>query len=77
MANVVPPEYLLGERALYVAAVKASKPTYSQTGVIPESGMKNALNMLVEFDPELKSATIDLPKTFDGRFVKKAAETIK
>lgn len=77
VANVVPPEYLLGERALYVAAVKASKPTYSQTGVIPESGMKNALNMLVEFDPELKSATIDLPKTFDGRFVKKAAETIK
>ncbi len=39
--------------------------------------MKNALNMLVEFDPELKAAKIDLPKTFDGRFVAKAAETIK
>lgn len=77
VAKVVPEEYLLGDRALYIAAVKASKPTYSLTGVIPESGMKNALNMLVEFDPELKSAKIDLPRTFDGSFVKKASETIK
>lgn len=77
VAKVVPEDYLLGDSALYVAAVKASKPTYSLTGIIPESGMKNALDMLVEFDPELKAAKIDLPKTFDPTFVKKAAETIK
>lgn len=77
VAKVVPEEYLLGDRALYIAAVKNSKPIYSVTGIIPESGMKNALNMLVEFDPELKAAKIDLAKTFDGAFVKKAAETIK
>jgi NitT/TauT family transport system substrate-binding protein len=35
--------------------------------------MTNALNMLVQFDPELKDARIDLGKTFDDRFVKKAA----
>ncbi|OYY07438.1 MAG: ABC transporter substrate-binding protein [Rhizobiales bacterium 35-68-8] len=77
VAKVVPEEYLLGDKSLYIAAVTASKPTYSLDGVIPESGMKNALNMLVEFDPELKAAKIDLNKTFDGRFVKKASETIK
>ncbi|WP_127089828.1 ABC transporter substrate-binding protein [Aquabacter cavernae] len=77
VAKVVPEEYLLGDRTLYIAAVTASKPTYSLTGIIPESGMKNALGMLVEFDPELKAAKIDLAKTFDGSFVKKAAETIK
>ncbi|MEW6122585.1 MAG: ABC transporter substrate-binding protein [Pseudomonadota bacterium] len=77
VAKVVPEDYLLGDSALYVAAVKASKPTYSLTGIIPESGMKNALGMLVEFDPELKAAKIDLAKTFDPTFVKKAAETIK
>jgi NitT/TauT family transport system substrate-binding protein len=77
VAKVVPEEYLLGDQNLYIAAVKASKPTYSLTGVIPESGMKNALGMLVEFDPELKAAKIDLPKTYDGRFVTKASETIK
>ncbi|OYX14800.1 MAG: ABC transporter substrate-binding protein [Rhizobiales bacterium 32-66-8] len=77
VAAVVPEEYLLGDRALYLAAVKASQPIYSRTGIVSESGMKNALNMLVEFDPELKAAKLDLPKTFDGSFVKKAAETIK
>lgn len=73
IAAVVPEEYLLGDKALYLAAVKNSMPIYSKTGVIPESGMKNALNMLVEFDPELKAANVDLAKTFDPRFVTKAA----
>ncbi len=77
VAKVVPEEYLLGDKALYIAAVKASKPIYSVTGVIPEAGMKNALGMLVEFDPELKAAKIDLSKTFDGSFVAKSAATIK
>ncbi|MFS8039171.1 ABC transporter substrate-binding protein [Xanthobacter sp. AM11] len=70
VAAVVPEEYLLGDRALYMAAVKNSLPVYSRTGLIPEQGMKNALKMLVEFDPELKAAAIDLPRTFDDRFVK-------
>lgn len=74
VAEVVPQEYLLGDKALYMAAVKNSMPMYSLTGVIPQSGMKNALGMLVEFDPELKSANVDLSKTFDGRFVAKAAQ---
>ncbi|MFG1359546.1 ABC transporter substrate-binding protein [Xanthobacter pseudotagetidis] len=73
IAAVVPEEYLLGDKGLYLAAVKNSMPIYSKTGVIPESGMKNALNMLVEFDPELKAANVDLAKTFDPRFVTKAA----
>ena len=34
--------------------------------------MNSALNMLATFDPELKGAKIDLPKTFDDRFVKRA-----
>ncbi|MTW17253.1 transporter substrate-binding domain-containing protein [Rhodoplanes serenus] len=73
VADVVPPEYHLGDRNLYMAAFVASKPMYSATGVIPEAGMKNALDMLVRFDEEMKDAKIDLGRTFDGRFVKKAA----
>jgi len=69
----VPEEYWLGDRALYTAAVKANKPVYSVTGVIPTSGMKSASDMLVAFDDELKNAKFDLAKTFDDRFVKKAA----
>jgi NitT/TauT family transport system substrate-binding protein len=47
---------------------------YSKTGIIPPEGMKNAENMLLQFDPELKDAKVDLSKTFDSRFVAKATE---
>jgi NitT/TauT family transport system substrate-binding protein len=46
---------------------------YSTTGVVSEKGMKNAYDMLVQFDKDLAGAKIDLAKTFDGRFVQKAA----
>lgn len=73
IAATVPEEYFLGDRGLYVAAVKANKPAYSLTGLIPPAGIKSASDMLVAFDPELKAANVDLAKTFDDRFVKKAA----
>jgi len=73
IAATVPEEYFLGDKALYVAAVKANKPVYSLTGVIPAAGMKSAADMLLAFDEELRGANIDLAKTFDDRFVKRAA----
>ena len=73
VAATVPEEYFLGDKALYLAAVKANKPVYSLTGVVPQAGMQSAADMLLAFDEELKSAKIDLSKTFDDRFIKKAA----
>ena len=35
--------------------------------------MQSAADMLLAFDDELRDAKIDLAKTFDDRFVKKAA----
>src|SRR5262249_45866275 len=73
VAATVPEDYWLGDKALYIAAVKASKPAYSITGVIPPAGMKSAADMLIAFDDELRDAKVDLAKTFDDRFVKRAA----
>src|SRR6195256_3779119 len=73
IAATVPEEYFLGDKALYIAAVKANKPVYSVTGIIPPAGMTSAADMLLAFDDELKDAKVDLAKTFDGRFVSKAA----
>jgi NitT/TauT family transport system substrate-binding protein len=73
IAAAVPEEYFLGDKALYVAAVKANKQAYSLTGLIPAAGMKSAADMLLAFDEELKDAKIELAKTFEDRFVKKAA----
>ena len=77
IAAVVPPEYLLGDKALYLAALEHSRASYSQNGAIEPAAMKTANDMLVRFDAELKDAKVDLDKTFDGRFAKKARETIQ
>ena len=76
IAATVSEEFYLGDKTLYLAAVKANKPVYSITGLIPAAGMKSAAGMLLAFDEELKNANVDLAKTFDDRFVKKAAGNI-
>lgn len=73
IAKTVPEAYYLGDRALYLRAVAASKETYSKTGVISPDGMKSAFDMLKQFDAELAAASPDLSKTFVDTFVKKAA----
>src|SRR6266545_2507837 len=73
IAATVPEDYYLGDKPLYVAAVKANKPVYSLTGLVPPAGIKSAADMLLAFDDELRDAKVDLAKTFDDRFVKKAA----
>lgn len=73
IARTVPEEYYLGDRPLYLVAVKASQAMYSRTGIITERGMRNAYEMLAQFDQELRDAKVDLSKTFVDRFVKKAA----
>ncbi len=77
VAAIVPEQYLLGDKALYELAVEKSKPSYSLNGIIDPAAMKSAYDMLVKFDSELKDAKVDLSKTFDPRFAKKANETVK
>ena len=77
IAATVPPEYLLGDKELYMLSAKNSKASYSLTGVLDPSGMKSTSDMLTKFDPELAGANVDLAKTFDDRFVKKAPELVK
>ena len=72
IVNNIPEDYFLGDRAIYLKALRANLLVYSKTGLLTRQGMNSALNMLATFDPELKSAKIDLPKTFDDRFVKRA-----
>ena len=66
-------EYLLGDKALYLKAVKNSHESYSRTGIIPQSaGEQSVLDTLRLLDPELRDAKIDLAATFTDRFVKQA-----
>jgi NitT/TauT family transport system substrate-binding protein len=72
IVNTVPPDYFLGDREIYVKSLRANLLVYSKNGLITRQGMRSALDMLSTFDPELKDAHIDLDKTFDDRFVKRA-----
>jgi hypothetical protein len=70
--TLVPEQYLLGDKALYIEAMRNSIASYSRTGIIDPSGMESTRDMLVRFDPDFKSAAIDLPKTFVDRFAQQA-----
>jgi NitT/TauT family transport system substrate-binding protein len=72
IVDTVPADYFLGDREIYVKALKANLLIYSRTGIITRQGMNSALKMMATFDPNLKDKNIDLQKTFDGRFVKRA-----
>lgn len=73
VADTVPPEYHLGDKPLYLRAVKNSLESYSRTGIVPVGGQESVLDMLRQLDPDFATAKIDLAATFDGSFVKRAA----
>ena len=69
----VPESYLLGDRALYLAAWENVRQAMSPDGVMPEAGPATALRMLESFEPSLKGKKIDLAKTYTNAFARKAA----
>ena len=73
IAASVPEEYHLGDKALYIQAVKNSQESYSRDGIITEAGRNSVYEMLKVLDPEIAAAKVDLATTFDDRFVRKAS----
>lgn len=72
IARLMPEDYALGNPAIYVRAIAASKPMYSPDGRFSREGAETALAVLKTFDPTVKTATIDLSKTYTEAFVDKA-----
>ena len=72
VADTVPPDYLLGDRALYVAAYAKFKDAISPDGMFTQEGAENTLKFLAAFNPAVKPAEINLKQTFDNSYVQKA-----
>ncbi|MFN0317831.1 MAG: ABC transporter substrate-binding protein [Burkholderiales bacterium] len=69
----VPPEYLLGDRALYLSALKRLKPTYSKDGLIPKKGVDQAYKVLQSTNQAVRRAPVlFLQQTFDNSFAQRA-----
>jgi len=75
--KTVPENYLLGDRALYLAAWLGVKEAMSPDGLMPNDGPPNALKMLQAFEPELADKKIDVNKTFTNAFAQKANSKFK
>ena len=73
IVKTVPDSYLLGDRALYLAAWERVREAISPDGLMPEAGPATALRMLQTFEDSLKGKPIDLGKTYTNNFARKAA----
>jgi NitT/TauT family transport system substrate-binding protein len=71
IANVMPPEYALGDKDNYVRSIKASMPMFSPDGRFGGEGPEVALKVLSKFDPDVAKASIDLSATYTDVFVDK------
>jgi NitT/TauT family transport system substrate-binding protein len=70
--KAVPESYLLGDRALYIAAFLKVREAMSPDGIMPDAGPATALKTLQAFDTELASKKVDLSRTYTNDFAKKA-----
>ncbi len=77
IAATVPPEYLLGDKAGYLASYNKVKDAFSPDGKFNKEGAENTLKYLAAFNPAVKPAAINLTQTFDNSYVDKALAKYK
>ncbi|MDO8249384.1 MAG: ABC transporter substrate-binding protein [Rhodoferax sp.] len=75
--KTVPESYLLGDRALYLAAFNKVREAISPDGMIPDEGPRTAAKVLASFDPTIKVDKIEISKTYTNEFARKAKERFK
>ena len=77
LVKTVPPEYLLGDKDVYIASFIKLKDAYSPDGLFTEAGAENTLKYLASFNPAIKPADIKLGQTFDNSYAQKALAKYK
>ena len=74
IAKTVPEGYLLGDPAVYKAAIGKSMEGLSPDGVIPEDGAATALKALAAFVPDFDAAKVDPAKAWTNEYTRRANE---
>jgi sulfonate transport system substrate-binding protein len=72
IAKIMPEEYALGNKEIYIESIKTNLPAYSPDGRFTREAAETAYKVLKAFDPNVQNATIDLSKTYTDTFVTKA-----
>lgn len=75
IANVVPAQYLLGDRGLYLAALKRNRESYSKDGLFPTGSAQAWHTVLSAFEPAVRDAVKqDTAAAFANEFALKALQ---
>lgn len=69
IAERVPAAIRGDDRALYVEALRGSRPVFATDGRMPAEGAAVVRDVLATFNPKVREATIDLSKTYTNDFV--------
>ena len=72
ISKMMPEEYALGDKAVFVQAIAANHDAYSPDGRFTKEAAETAYKVLKAFDTSVAGAKIDLDKTYTDTFVVKA-----
>jgi NitT/TauT family transport system substrate-binding protein len=74
LMKTVPEVYLLGDRALYLAAFDRVRESISPDGLMPVDGPATVLKALAAFDSSIRSERTELIRTYSNEFAKKVKD---
>ncbi|MEJ7929565.1 ABC transporter substrate-binding protein [Ramlibacter sp. AN1015] len=74
LIKTVPEAFLLGDRALYLAAFTKVREAISPDGVIPVEGVRTAVRTVAAFDAAVRADRIDLARTYTNDFARRAKD---
>jgi len=72
IADVLPPEWAMPNRALFLEAIRGTRDMFSPDGKFSLEGARIALHVLSTIDPRLRNLDINLNATFTNVFVDNA-----
>lgn len=69
IADKMPKDYYVGDKAAYVKAIANGKAMFTPDGRMPADGPATVLKVLSSFDDAVKGKKIDLSKTYTNKYV--------
>ena len=69
IADKMPKDFYGSDKALYVEALKASLPMFTKDARMPAGGPETVLGVLSAYKPQVKSAHIDLARTYTNAYI--------
>jgi len=76
IADAVPAE-LVGDRAQYIEALRASREIYAPQGMVSPGGVETVMKSLESFGVFKDAQKVDVATTYDMKFVKQAVKDLK